>query len=71
MIERYPQFFWETVEPYLRPALRYLDNTVEGKQWVANLYSHVFTVSHNRQRTGPQVGAGTNGKSGGDSDAGR
>jgi hypothetical protein len=55
MIERYPQFFWDTVEPYLRPALRYLDNTVEGKQWVANLYSHVFSVSHHRQRTGPQV----------------
>jgi hypothetical protein len=71
MIERYPQFFWETVEPYLGPALRYLDHTVEGKQWVANLYSHVFTVSHNRQRTGPQVGVCDDGKGDDGSGAGR
>jgi hypothetical protein len=56
LIERYPTFFWDTVEPYLGPALRYLDHTVEGKQWVANLYSHVFAVAHNRQRGGPQIG---------------
>jgi len=55
LLERYPRFFWETVEPYLGPALRYLGNTVEGKQWIAYLYSHVFSVSHNRQRTGPHV----------------
>jgi hypothetical protein len=71
MIERYPQFFWETAEPYLGPALRYLDHTVEGKQWVANLYSHVFTVSHNRQRTGPQVGVCDDGKGDDGSGAGR
>lgn len=55
LIEHYPTFFWGKIEPYLGPALRYLDHTVEGKKWVANLYSHVFTVSHNRQRAGPQI----------------
>jgi len=64
MIERYPQFFWDTVEPYLRPALRHLDHTVEGKQWIANLYGHVFSVSHNRQRSGPQIGPPNGDKNG-------
>ena len=54
----YPAFFWEKVEPYVGPALRYLDNTLEGKQWVANLYGHVFSVANHRQRMGPQVNGG-------------
>jgi hypothetical protein len=55
LIERYPAFFWNTVEPYLGEALRYLDHTIEGKQWIANLYSHVLAVTHNRQSTGPHL----------------
>jgi hypothetical protein len=54
LIECYPKFFWNTVEPYLGDALRLLDHTIEGKQWVANLYSHVLTVAQNRQTMGPQ-----------------
>ncbi len=57
LCECYPKFFWGKVEPYLGPALRYLDHTIEGKQWIANLYSHVFSVVHHRQSMGPQVGA--------------
>jgi hypothetical protein len=56
LCEGYPKFFWGKVEPYLTPALRYLDNTIEGKQWIANLYGHLFTVAHHRQSMGPQVG---------------
>jgi hypothetical protein len=55
MIECYPSFFWNAVEPYLADALRYLDHTIEGKQWIANLYSHVLTVANNRQRMGPHL----------------
>jgi hypothetical protein len=58
LCECYPKFFWSKVEPYLGPALRYLDNTIEGKQWIANLYGHVFTVAHHRQSMGPQVSSG-------------
>ena len=32
---------------------RYLELTIEGKQWIANLYSHVFTVEHQRRKLGP------------------
>jgi hypothetical protein len=55
MIECYPTFFWNAVEPYLGDALRYLDHTIEGKQWIANLYSHVLTVAHRRQSMGPHL----------------
>ncbi len=55
MIENYPAFFWETVEPYIGPALGYLELTIEGKQWIANLYSHVFTIEHGRRRLGPHL----------------
>ena len=37
-------------------ALRYLGMTMEGKQWTATLYSHIFAIEHNRQHMGPQAG---------------
>jgi hypothetical protein len=55
----YPRFFWEKVEPYLGEALHHLSRTVEGKQWIANLYAHVFTEEHTRTRLGPQRGSET------------
>lgn len=42
----YPAFFWSAVRPYIGDALRYLRVTQEGKQWIANLYSHVFSEEH-------------------------
>lgn len=42
----YPAFFWNAVRPYLGDALRYLRVTQEGKQWIANLYAHVFSAEH-------------------------
>jgi hypothetical protein len=54
MVDRYPAFFWSVVEPYVSDAMLYLELTIEGKQWIANLYSHVFTIEHERRRLGPQ-----------------
>jgi len=48
MRESYAKFYWDVVSPYIRDALRYLRVTQEGKQWIANLHSHVFDVEHNR-----------------------
>ena len=42
----YPSFFWNAVRPYIGDALRYLRVTQEGKQWIANLYAHVFSEEH-------------------------
>jgi len=56
MVDRYPQFYWSKVERYIGDALRYLEMTMEGKQWVATLYSHIFEIEHHRRRMGPQAG---------------
>ncbi len=57
LAEHYPKFFWQKVEPYIDDALAHLQRTVEGKQWIANLYAHVFVEEHRRDRPGPQRGA--------------
>jgi hypothetical protein len=55
--EHYPRFFWTNVEPYVRDAMKYLSLTVNGRQWTANLYTHVFEIEHGLRRMGPQAGA--------------
>jgi hypothetical protein len=32
----------------------YLEMTMEGEQWTATLYSHIFAIEHNCRRMGPQ-----------------
>ena len=46
MLKGYASFFWKVVRPYLTDGIRYLRVTHGGKQWVANLQSHVFEVEH-------------------------
>jgi hypothetical protein len=65
----YPRFFWSKVEPYVRDAMKYLALTVNGRQWTANLYTHVFEIEHSLRRMGPQGGAAT--AAGANSDGGR
>jgi hypothetical protein len=55
LAERYPRFFWTKVEPYIRDAQRHLEQTVEGRQWLAQLYNNVFVIQHNRQGMGPYL----------------
>ena len=53
--ENYPRFFWSKVEPHISDAIRYLELTMEGRQWVAQLYGNVFSIEHRRQNMGPQM----------------
>ena len=46
MRKSYAKFYWQVINPYIQDALRYLQVTQEGKQWIANLHSHVFAVEH-------------------------
>src|SRR5262245_7438172 len=55
LVDTYPTFFWQVVEPYIGDALGYLNLTSEGRQWIANLYSHVFAVEHRKMTSGPQL----------------
>lgn len=56
LMEQFPQFFWQQVHPLIGPALCHLEQTMEGKQWVAQLYNHVFQVSHRASCLGPFPG---------------
>ncbi len=56
LMEQFPSFFWQQVQPLIGPALRHLEQTMEGKQWVAQLYNHVFQVSHRASCLGPFPG---------------
>jgi hypothetical protein len=56
LVDQYPLFYWSKIERYIGDALRYLEMTMEGKQWVATLYSHIFAIEHNRRHMGPQPG---------------
>jgi hypothetical protein len=42
LVDLYPKFYWESVSPFVQTAIRYLNVTSSGRQWIANLYSNVF-----------------------------
>lgn len=44
--KNYPKFFWGVVSPLIKPALRHLSVTQEGKLWTSVLFSHVFAEEH-------------------------
>jgi hypothetical protein len=50
----YPDFFWKKARPYIGDALRYLQVTQEGQQWIANLYANVFSMEHRGQLSHPR-----------------
>ena len=54
LTDRYPQFYWCSVSPYIQGAIRYLNVTSEGRQWVANLYSNIFCAERELSLCGPQ-----------------
>ena len=54
LTERYPQFYWNNVSRHIQNALRYLNVTSSGRQWIANLYSNVFRAERELTLSGPQ-----------------
>ena len=54
LVERYPDFYWAHVSSHLEDAITYLNVTANGRQWVANLHSHVFCAEHSFSLMGPQ-----------------
>jgi hypothetical protein len=54
LTELYPQFYWKTVSPHVQTAIRYLNVTSSGRQWIANLYSNVFRAERDLSLTGPE-----------------
>jgi hypothetical protein len=48
LIDQYSQFYWNDVAPHIQSAIRYLNATPSGRQWVANLYSNVLRAESDR-----------------------
>jgi hypothetical protein len=55
VVYKYPQFYWKNVAPQIPTAIRYLNVTSSGRQWVANLYSNVFRAERELTQSGPQM----------------
>ena len=54
LVNKYPQFYWNSVAPHVQTAIRYLNVTSSGRQWVANLYANVFRAEREIGLSGPQ-----------------
>ncbi len=54
IVNRYPQFYWDSVAPHIKAEIRYLNMTSSGRQWIANLYGNVFRAEQDIRLSGPQ-----------------
>jgi hypothetical protein len=54
IVYKYPQFYWSNVAPQIQPAIRYLNVTSRGRQWIASLYGNVFRAERELTLSGPQ-----------------
>jgi hypothetical protein len=54
IIDKYPSFFWNSVSMHLDDGIKYLNLTVSGRQWIANLHHHVLCAEHGHRFMGPQ-----------------
>src|SRR5438552_3466436 len=54
IIYKFPQFYWTNVAPQIQLAIRYLNVTSSGRQWIANLYGNVFRAEREVNLSGPQ-----------------
>jgi hypothetical protein len=54
LVDKYPQFYWHNISPHIQTAIRYLNVTSSGRQWIAGLYSNVFRAERELHLSGPQ-----------------
>ncbi|MBR1232827.1 HD domain-containing protein [Bradyrhizobium sp. AUGA SZCCT0182] len=54
LIDKYPAFFWNNVSMHLDDGIKYLNMTVSGRQWIANLHHHILCAEHAHRLMGPQ-----------------
>jgi hypothetical protein len=54
LTDRYPQFYWNSVSEHIQTAIRYLNVSSSGRQWIASLYSNVFRAERDLSLCGPQ-----------------
>jgi hypothetical protein len=54
LVYKFPQFYWTNVAPQIQLAIRYLNVTSRGRQWIASLHSNVFRAEREVNLSGPQ-----------------
>ena len=54
LVDKYPQFYWNSISPHIQSAIRYLNVTSSGRRWIAELYSNVFRAERELRLSGPQ-----------------
>jgi hypothetical protein len=54
LIDHYPQFYWRSISAHIQCAIRYLNVTSSGRQWIANLYSNIFRAERELSVCGPK-----------------
>lgn len=55
VVHKYPQFYWTKVAPQIPVAIRYLNVTSSGRQWISSLYGNVFRAEREVGLSGPQL----------------
>ena len=55
LVDKYPQFYWNMISPYIQSAIRYLNVTTNGRRWIDGLYSNVFRAERELRLAGPQA----------------
>jgi hypothetical protein len=46
LVDLYPRFYWNSAFPLIQTAIRYLNVTSSGRQWIANLYGNVYRAEY-------------------------
>jgi len=54
LTDLYPKFYWSSVSTHIQGAIRYLNVTSSGRQWIANLYSNIFSAERELSLCAPQ-----------------
>jgi hypothetical protein len=54
LTDLYPQFYWNNVSAHIQTAIRYLNVTSRGRQWISGLYSNVFCAERGLNLSGPK-----------------
>jgi hypothetical protein len=55
LIDKYPAFFWNCVSMHIGDLIKFLNLTVSGRQWIANLHHHVLCAENSNRMMGPRL----------------
>ena len=54
LTDQYPKFYWSSISPHIQRAIRYLNVTSSGRQWIAHLHNNVFCAERELSLCGPE-----------------